>query len=68
LAPRLPAIDRFENAAAVAVEHAIFPRSFPRFPKRSVNNLRVARIDLHIARANVLIAVQHLFECFAAID
>ena len=68
MAPRLTAIDRFENAAAVAVEHAIFPWSFTRFPKRSVNNCRIARIDLHIARADVLIAIQHLFECFAAID
>ena len=68
MAPRLAAINRFENAAAAAVEHAIFPRSFTRFPKPSVNNCRIARIDLYIARADVLIPVQHLFKCFAAIN
>jgi hypothetical protein len=68
LAPCLTAIDRFENASSIAVEDAIFPWSFTRFPKCSVNNGRIVRIDLHIARADVLIAVQHLFECFAAID
>src|SRR5215471_1437536 len=68
LPPSLTAIDRFENAAAIAVEHAVFPRSFARFPQRCVNDLRIAWINLNIARADVLIAVQHLFECFAAVE
>jgi len=51
------------------VEHAIFPMVPHAIPKAQRKHIcRVARIDLHIARANVLIAVQHLFECFAAID
>src|SRR5205814_6021081 len=43
-------------------------RSFARFPQRRVNDVRIAWIDLHIACADVLVAMQNLFECFAAIE
>src|SRR5215471_10467430 len=68
LPPSLTAIDRFENPAAIAIEHAVFPRSFARFPQRCVNDLRIAWINLHIARADVLIAIQYLFKCLAAVE
>src|SRR4029077_3350254 len=58
----------FKNAPAVSVEHSVFPGAFARFPQRRVNNLRTARIDEHIARADVLIAIQNFFERFAAIE
>src|SRR4029079_11416432 len=47
---------------------AIFQRSLTRLPQRSINDFRVARIDLHIAPADVLIAIKKPFKCFATID
>ena len=49
-------------------ERSVFPRSFARFPQRSVNNLRITRIDHHIARTDVLIAIKHFFKRFAAVE
>ena len=68
MSPGLAAIDRLENATAIAVEHAVLPRAFARFPQSRVNNLRIARIDLHVARAGVFIAIQNAFEIFPAIE
>jgi hypothetical protein len=68
LSPRLAAVSGFKDATAVSVEHSVFPRSFARFPQRRVNNLWIARIDQHIARADVLIVIKNFFECFSPIE
>ena len=46
----------------------VFPRTFARFPERSVNDLRIRRIDLHIVAARVFVLVKRLLESLAAID
>src|SRR5205085_11290316 len=66
--PRPAAVDRFENAAVRPIPGTVFPRTFPRFPERRVNDLRIGRIDLHVGSAGIFILAERFLERLPAVS
>ena len=66
--PGFAAVRGFEHAAArAAVLIAVFPWAKPHFPQRSVDNVGIQRIDLHVGSADVRVFSQNFLPVLPAI-
>ena len=71
LLPVRAAVSRLEDAAVVrlrvAAESAAFDVALLLLPERGVDDVRIARIDADVVAADVLVLVENLLECRAAV-
>ena len=65
--PRLAAVRRLVEAAAGSRELAVLPRPLPCLPERRVDDVGILRIESHVRRAGVGIAIEDLKERVAAV-
>ena len=67
-APGAAAVGRFVEAAAGSFEVAVLPRPLARFPQRREDRAWIRRVEQHVGRAGVGVAVEHLLESRPAVD
>ena len=62
LLPRRATVDGLEDPTARAAEGAAFDEALLLLPERGVHDVRIARIDLDVVGAGVLVLVQHFLK------
>ena len=68
LRPRLPAVGRFEDAAAGAAPRAVLPRPLAFLPQRRVDDVGIRGIDIDVLAAGVGILVEDFLKRLPAVE
>ena len=67
LRPGRATVDRFVEAAARAAKRAAFDEALLLLPERGVDDGGIARVDLHVVGAGVLVLVENFLKTAAAV-
>src|SRR5476649_295491 len=65
--PGHAAVGRLEQAAPGTGEVAVLPRPLPRLPQDGVDGLRIRRVEGHVDRTGILIAIEHFLKRHTAV-